>query len=151
MYYVIENHGTARHYHVSSAQFFHSLDMLVYPLARIRSLTLDFNWLDFTWGVRESVYGVKWEMYNINRFCGKTLLDPLFAIIIKEKRSVLCYQKSWYGWSLSCLFCSIFPFSGYTCRSASVDMFSVVGFQLFGFHVMGRRECIRGTIGDLKY
>ena len=75
--------------------------------------------------------------------CEKMHSVPLFSIAIKEKGSVLCYRKSWYGWSLSCLFSAIFLFNGYVILSA------IVGLQLVQIHGMGRRESIRGNMGHI--
>ena len=85
----------------------------------------------------------------MNWFCGKILSEPLFKIVIKEKGCVLCYRKSWFGCSLSCLFSSIFLVNGYIILLAGADTFAIVGLQLVGFHEMGRRESIRGRKGNV--
>ena len=50
MYYVIENHGTATHYHVYSVQFFYSLD--IYYFIRWREY-IRYRWTSIGWISRD--------------------------------------------------------------------------------------------------
>ena len=77
-------------------------------------------------------------------------MDPLFAIIIKEKEVYYVIENHGTTAHHYHVFSSIFPFSGYAGLSTSADTFSFVGLQLVGCHEMGRRESIRGRMGNFN-